>query len=207
MLNVIWLVLLVGSAVVAVATGHTKELISSVTDSAGAAFKLALGFTGIMALWLGIMKIAEDGGLVERLTAAIQPVMRFLFPGVPRGHPAMGSMAMNMVANMFGLNNAATPLGIRAMEDLDTLNREKGTATDDMCMFLAINTSSLQLIPAGAIAVLASGGSSDPTVIVFPALLATTVSTVTGVLAARWLSRMKRFRVVREEGTNHEGTH
>lgn len=207
MLNVIWLVLLVGSAAVAVATGHTRELIAAVTDSAGSAFKLALGFTGIMALWLGIMKIAEDGGLVERFTAVIQPLMRLLFPGVPPGHPALGSMAMNMVANMFGLNNAATPLGIRAMEDLDSLNREKGTATDDMCMFLAINTSSLQLIPAGAIAVLAAGGSADPTVIVFPALLATTVSTVTGVLAARWLSRMRRFRRGSEEGIDNEGTH
>jgi spore maturation protein A len=206
MLNVIWLVLLVGSAAVAVVTGHTKELIAAVTDSAGSAFKLALGFTGIMALWLGIMKIADDSGLVERFTAVIQPVMRLLFPGVPRGHPALASMAMNMVANLFGLNNAATPLGIRAMEDLETLNREKGTATDDMCMFLAINTSSLQLIPAGAIAVLAAGGSADPTIIVFPALLATTVSTVTGVLAARWLSRMRRFRLNPKEETNNEGT-
>ncbi len=194
MLNIIWLVLLVGSVAVAVCTGHTKDVVTAATDSAGSAFKLAIGLTGIMALWLGIMKIAEQSGLIELLTRGIAPLMRFLFPGIPDGHPALGSMAMNMVANMFGLNNAATPLGIRAMEDLDTLNPHKGTATDEMCMFLAINTSSLQLIPAGAIALLAAGGSSDPTAIVFPALLATTVSTITAVVAARWLSGMKRFR-------------
>lgn len=193
MLNIVWLILLAGSVAVAVFTGHLKEVVVSVTESAGSAFKLALGFTGIMALWLGIMKIAEESGLVTRLTRLISPVMGFLFPKIPDGHPALASMAMNMVANMFGLNNAATPIGIRAMKDLDELNASKGTASDEMCMFLAINTSSVQLIPAGAMALLAAGGSSDPTVIVVPALIATCVSTVVGVSAARILSRMRRF--------------
>ncbi len=194
MLNVIWLLLLVGSVAVAMFTGHTKDVVVSVTESAGSAFKLALGFTGIMALWLGIMKIAEESGLVKHFTALIAPLMRLLFPGVPRGHPALGSMAMNMVANVFGLNNAATPLGLKAMADLDTLNSQKGTATDEMCMFLAINTSSLQLVPASAIALLAAGGSSDPTVVVLPAIIATCCSTVAGVAAAKVLSRLRSFR-------------
>jgi spore maturation protein A len=194
MLNIIWLLLLVGSVAIALFTGHTKDVVMSVTESAGSAFKLALGFTGIMALWLGIMKIAEESGLIRHFTVLIAPVMRFLFPRIPHGHPALGSMAMNMVANMFGLNNAATPLGIRAMEDLETLNPKPGTATDEMCMFLAINTSSLQLVPAGAIALLAAGGASDPTVIVFPAIVATICSTVVGVTAAKLLSHMRRFR-------------
>ncbi len=206
MLNIIWLVLLVGSTVTAVFTGHVKDLVVAVTESAGSAFKLALGFTGIMALWLGIMRIAQDSGLVDRFTALIAPLMRLLFPGIPPGHPALGSMAMNIVANMFGLNNAATPLGIRAMTDLETLNTRKGTATDAMCMFLAINTSSVQLVPAGAIALLAAGGSSDPTVVVFPALLATTVSTISGVLAASLLSRLRRFRIDSERGPRDEGS-
>ena len=205
MLNIIWLVLLVGSLVIALLTGHVKDLVVAVTDSAEAAFKLALGFTGIMALWLGIMRIAQDSGLVDRFTSLIRPAMRLLFRGVPEGHPAVGSMAMNMVANVFGLNNAATPFGIQAMKDLDTLNRSKGTATDDMCMFLAINTSSLQIIPAGAIALLAAGGSSDPTVIVFPALAATLVSTVVGISAARLLCRMARFRGDLEGGPEDDG--
>lgn len=204
MLNIIWLGLLVGSTVTAVLTGNVKELVVSVTESAGSAFKLALGLTGIMALWLGIMKIAMDSGLVARFTTLIAPLMRLLFPTIPSGHPSLASMAMNMVANMFGLNNAATPLGIRAMKDLETLNTQKGTATDAMCMFLAINTSSLQLVPAGAIALLAAGGSSDPTVVVFPALLATTVSTVAGVLAALLLSRLRRFRLHSEKGPGDE---
>ncbi len=206
MLNIIWIVLLVGSVAMAVATGHVREVVVAVTESAGAAFKLALGFTGIMALWLGIMKIAEQSGLVAGFTVLIAPVMRRLFPAVPEGHPALASMAMNMVANIFGLNNAATPLGIRAMEDLDTLNQNKGTATDDMCMFLAINTSSLQIVPAGAIALLAAAGASEPTAILFPALIATTVSTVTAVIAARLLSRLSRFRARSERGPGDEGT-
>jgi spore maturation protein A len=194
MLNIIWLVLLVGSAAVAVFTGQVKEVVLAATESAGYAFKLALGFTGIMALWLGLMRIAEQSGLIGAFTLLISPVMKFLFPRIPDGHPAMGSMTMNIVANMFGLSNAATPLGIRAMQDLDTLNRHKGTATNEMCMFLAINTSSVQLVPASAIALLAAGGSSDPTVVVFPAIIATCASTVAGILAARLLSRLRRFR-------------
>lgn len=196
--------LLVGSTLTAFLTGNVKELVVSVTESAGSAFKLAIGLTGIMALWLGVMKIAMDSGLIARFTTLITPLMRLLFPTVPTGHPALASMAMNMVANMFGLNNAATPLGIRAMKDLETLNTHKGTATDAMCMFLAINTSSLQLVPAGAIALLAAGGSSDPTVVVFPALLATTVSTASGITAAIVLAKLRRFRI-HGKGPGDEG--
>ncbi len=206
MLNIIWLGLLVASVAIALATGHLRDVVVSVTAGAEAAFKLALGFTGIMALWLGIMRIAQDSGLVDRFTSLIRPAMGILFRGIPRGHPAMGSMAMNIVANVFGLNNAATPLGLKAMKDLDTLNRNKGTATDDMCMFLTINTSSIQIIPAGAIALLASGGASDPTAIVFPALAATAASTVVGIVAARLLSKMKRFRKEIHGGPTDEGT-
>jgi len=205
MLNVVWLVLLVGSVVVAVGTGNLKEVVVSVTESAGAAFRLALGFTGVMALWLGIMKIAEESGLVERLTGVLAPLMRFLFPRIPDGHPALASMAMNMAANIFGLNNAATPLGIRAMKDLEKINPTKGTATDEMCMFLAINTSSVQIVPAGAIALLAAGGSSDPTLIVVPVILATSVSTVVGVFSARLFSRAARFRTPGQDDAGEKG--
>ncbi len=199
MLNIIWLTLLIGSTAVAVLTGNVKEVVLAATDSAGSAFKLALGFTGIMALWLGIMRIAEQSGLIGAFTRLIAPLMRYLFPQIPDGHPALGSMSMNIVANMFGLSNAATPLGIRAMQDLETLNPRKGTATNDMCMFLAINTSSVQLVPATAIALLAAGGSADPTAVVFPAIIATCASTAAGIIAARLLARLKRFRNVTEE--------
>lgn len=193
MLNTIWLFILVASTVTAIVTGNVKTLVGAVTESATTAFNLALGLAGIMALWLGIMRIALDSGLVEKVTRLITPIMRRLFPDVPRDHPAHAGMAMNIVANMFGLNNAATPLGIKAMEQLNELNVHKGTATDAMCMFLAINTSSVQLIPMGAIAILASGGSSDPTVIVFPAIMATFISTVAGVLSAKFLAKRKKY--------------
>jgi spore maturation protein A len=201
MLNAIWLILLVVSAVVALLTGNMKQLVTAVTDSAGNAVKLAIGLTGVMALWLGMMKIAEQSGLILLLTRMIAPSLRVLFPKIPAEHPSLGSMAMNMSANVFGLSNAATPLGIKAMEDLDGLNKVKGTASDEMCMFLAINTSSIQLVPAGAISLLAAGGSTDPTSILAPALIATTVSTICGVLAAQFFSRLKRFAVESDESS------
>jgi spore maturation protein A len=204
MLNIIWLLLLVVSVVFALLTGHVKELVGAATESSVTAFKLALGLTGVLALFLGLMRIAQDSGLIAVVTRLIAPGLRYLFPDVPPDHPAMAGMAMNMVANMFGLNNAATPLGLKAMRDLDELNKNKGTATDAMCMFLAVNTSSIQLIPAGAIGLLAAGGSADPTIIVAPALIATTVSTITGILAAKILSRMNRFRIEGPEVTPND---
>ncbi len=202
MLNVLWLILLVGSAAFALATGNTKAVTHAATEGAGQAVKIAIGLLGVMTLWLGIMKIAEDSGLVGVFTRLIRPALTFLFPGVPPEHPAMGSMAMNMAANMFGLNNAATPLGLKAMADLNTLNDTPGTATDEMCMFLAINTSSIQLIPAGAIALLAGGGASDPTIIVVPAILATMFSTLCGVTAAKILARSRRYRKAKTTGSS-----
>ena len=194
MLNLIWLGLLVVSAVTALLTGNLKPLVNSVPDAATNAFKLSLGLTGIMALWLGIMRIAEKSGLTEKLSAMIAPLMIRIFPGVPRDHPAIAAMAANMIANMFGLNNAATPLGIKAMKDLETLNPVKGSATHAMCMFLALNTSSLQLVPFGAIALLAAGGSKDPTIIILPAIIATSFSTISAFCVARIMSKMKRFQ-------------
>ncbi len=194
MLNLIWLGLLVVSAVTALLTGNLKPLVNSVPDAATNAFKLSLGLTGIMALWLGIMRIAEKSGLTEKLSSMIAPLMVQIFPGVPGDHPAIAAIAANMIANMFGLNNAATPLGIKAMKDLETLNPVKGSATHAMCMFLALNTSSLQLVPFGAIALLAAGGSKDPTIIILPAIIATSFSTISAFCVARIMSKMKRFQ-------------
>lgn len=194
LLNIIWLLLLVVSTITALMTGNLKNLVNSVPESAMNAFKLSIGLTGVMALWLGVMKIAEVSGLTNRLSSLIAPVMVRIFPGVPKDHPAIAGMAANMIANMFGLNNAATPLGIKAMKDLDSLNTKKGTATHAMCMFLAINTSSLQLVPFGAIALLAAGGSSDPTIVIFPAIIATSFSTSFAICFAKLMSRLKRFK-------------
>jgi spore maturation protein SpmA len=156
-----------------------KDVTNSALDYAGISVNIAIGLIGIMALWLGIMKIAEEAGLIKIIAKLVRPITKFLFPAVPYDHPAMGSMIMNISANMLGLGNAATPFGLKAMEELDELNENKGTATNAMCTFLAVNTAGLTLIPATAIAIRAAMGSSSPTIIIgtsiFGALCATTV--------------------------------
>ncbi|MEN3369877.1 MAG: spore maturation protein [Verrucomicrobiota bacterium] len=195
MLNYIWLALVV----LAVAIGGWNNRLSEVTagafDGAKTAVTIALGLIGIMALWLGVMRLAERAGLVQRIARGLRPIMRRLFPDVPPEHPAMGSMLMNMAANMLGLGNAATPLGLRAMRDLETLNPRPGVASNAMCTFLAINTASLQLIPATAIALLASAGSTRPTAIVGTALLATLCAATVAITAAKTLEKLPFFRL------------
>jgi spore maturation protein SpmA len=149
-----------------------------------------------MALWLGIMKVAENAGLMRVIARAIRPVMIRLFPDVPAEHPAMSAMIMNMAANMLGLGNAATPMGIKAMTELDKINPEKGTATNAMCLFLAINTSSVTILPLGVIAVRAAAGATEPASILVPSILATTISTTVAIVAAKLMSRKSPLPVV-----------
>ncbi|TLY29825.1 MAG: nucleoside recognition protein [Ignavibacteria bacterium] len=158
------------------------------------AVELAIGLIGIMALWLGIMKVAEEAGLVSKLARVLRPVTTRLFPDVPPDHPAMGAMIMNISANMLGVSNAATPLGLKAMEELNKLNKRAGTATDAMCTFLVINTSNVQLIPATVIAILAAAGSANPTEILGPVLLATAISLVVGIGTVKLLARLPIYR-------------
>ena len=195
MLNYIWLALVV----LAVAIGGWNNRLSEVTagafDGAKTAVTIALGLIGVMALWLGVMRLAERAGLVQRIARGLRPIMRRLFPDVPPEHPAMGSMLMNMAANMLGLGNAATPLGLRAMRDLETLNPRPGVASNAMCTFLAINTASVQLIPATAIALLASAGSTRPTAIVGTALLATLCAATVAITSAKILEKLPFFRL------------
>jgi spore maturation protein SpmA/spore maturation protein SpmB len=159
-------------------------LSTAMIESAEGAVTLALGLIGVMALFLGLMKIAEEGGLLIMLARLIRPLMVRLFPDVPAEHPAMGAMILNMSANVLGLGNAATPFGIRAMQELDRLNPHKGTASDAMVLFLAINTSSITLLPTGVIALRAASGSVDPAGILPTTLLATTCSTIAAIAAA-----------------------
>ncbi|WP_275098433.1 nucleoside recognition domain-containing protein [Sedimenticola hydrogenitrophicus] len=158
-------------------------------DSATGAVELALGLVGVMALFLGLMKIAEQGGLLKILARLIRPLMVRLFPDVPADHSAMGAMILNMSANMLGLGNAATPFGIKAMQELDRLNPCKGSATDSMVLFLAINTSSITLLPTGVIALRASAGSADPAGILPTTLFATVCSTLAAILAVKGYRR------------------
>lgn len=175
-----------------------KEITGATLNYATTAVNIALGLIGIMALWLGIMKIAEEAGLIRMIARGVRPITKFLFPSVPHDHPAIGSIIMNLSANMLGLGNAATPFGLKAMEQLDELNTEKGTATNAMCMFLAVNTAGLTLIPATAIAVRAAAGSSDPTIIIgtsfFGALCATTVGILSAKIFETFSLRNLKFR-------------
>jgi len=200
MLNFIWLGLILGAVLLGGAFGRLKDVADGAVKGAEIAVTLSLGLIGVMSVWLGIMRLAERSGFIHLLARAVRPVMRRLFPDVPAEHPAMGSMVMNIAANMLGLVNAATPLGLRAMRDLEKLNPQPGTATNAMCMFLAINTGSVQLIPITAIAVLASAGSASPYAIVGTTLIATCFSTAAGLAAARFFERRKIF-AVREEST------
>ncbi|MEJ5261242.1 MAG: nucleoside recognition domain-containing protein [Ignavibacterium sp.] len=162
-----------------------KKVTNEAIKIAGTAVEIALGLIGLMAMWLGVMKVAEDAGLIKIIANFIKPITKRIFPEIPADHPAIGSMVMNISANMLGLGNAATPFGLKAMEELDSLNPNKGTATNSMITFLAINTAGLTLIPATAIAVRAAAGSSDPTMIIGTTMFAAFCATLTGLTTAK----------------------
>jgi spore maturation protein SpmA len=166
-----------------------EVLTKAIIESAGGAVELAIGLVGVMTLFLGLMKVAEAGGMLKILARLIRPLMVRLFPDVPPDHPAMGAMILNLSANAMGLGNAATPFGIRAMQELDKLNPQPGTATNAMALFLAINTSSVTLLPTGVIALRAAAGSTDPAAILPTTLFATIGSTLIAILAAKLYSR------------------
>jgi spore maturation protein SpmA len=196
MLNYIWLGLILLAVIIGGCTDNLKAVADKSFEMAQyAVMQIALPLVGIMALWLGMMRLAERAGLVASLARALRPLMRLLFPEVPVEHPAMGSMVLNIAASMFGLGNAATPLGLRAMKDLETLNPRPGTATNAMCTFLAINTSSVQLIPATAIAILAANHSNNPTAIVGTSIIATSCAAVAAVVSAKILEHLPLFRL------------
>jgi len=157
------------------------KVTSAAIESANLAVKISIGLIGVMALWLGIMRVANEAGAINILARAVQPITKRLFPSIPTEHPAVGAMVMNIAANMLGLSNAATPLGLKAMDELDKINPKKGTATDDMITFLVINTSAITIVPATAIAIRASMGSVNPQKNVIPAIMAATMASIVGI--------------------------
>jgi spore maturation protein A len=193
MLNYIWFGMMFIAVVVGTLTGNIDAVTESAIDMAKVAVNLAIGLIGIMALWLGIMKIAEESGLIRIIARGLRPITIRLFPDVPPDHPAIGSIVLNMSANILGLGNAATPLGLKAMEELQELNPSKETATNAMAMFLALNTSSVQLIlPATVVALMGSFSSQ----LFITTLVATTMSTIAAVVAVKFLEKRKRFAIV-----------
>jgi spore maturation protein A len=190
MLNYIWFALMAIALVVAIFTGTAPAVTKGAIDSAKTAVDISLGLVGIMTLWLGIMRVAEKAGLIAMLGRVLRPFSRLLFPDVPPEHPAIGAMIMNVAANMLGLANAATPFGIKAMEELQTLNDgDKETATNAMVTFMALNTAGIQFIPATIIAVLAASGAKNPTAIIVTTIVATLSGATAAVLTARLLQR------------------
>jgi spore maturation protein A len=189
-MGVIWTVLVAAAVVAAAVNGRMASLTTAAVESAGRAVTLSIGLAGVMALWLGLVRVAEEAGLVRALARAFRPLLRLLFPAVPADHPALGAVVMNVSATALGLGNAATPFGIKAMQELETLNPHPGTATDAQAMLCAINTASIQLVPATVIALRAAAGSRAPGEVLGPTLLASVCGAATAVLAAKALARV-----------------
>lgn len=196
-LNYIWIAFFVIAFIVAIGKliflGDTEiftQIINSTFDSSKNAFEISLGLTGILSLWLGIMKIGENSGLINALSRWLSPVFCKLFPEIPKGHPVMGSIFMNLSANMLGLDNAATPMGLKAMKELQELNPKKDTASNSMIMFLVLNTSGLMLIPISIMVYRSQMGAAQPTDIFIPILLSTFISTLTGVITVSLYQRI-----------------
>jgi len=189
-----FLVAFVAAVFQSLVLGHTgvwAEMVGATFDMSKTAFEIALGLTGVMCLWLGIMKIGERGGAVEVLARAFGPLLSRLFPSIPAGHPATGSIVMNMAANMLGLDNAATPLGLKAMKELQELNPEPDTATNDQILFLVLNTSAVTVIPVAIFTYRATLGAADPTDVFLPLLIATTCSTLAGLVVTAFVQRLR----------------
>ncbi len=183
----------------------TKAVLDAIVSYSGTAVEIAIALVGVMAFWLGIMKLAEDSGLIRIISRILLPVMTWIFPDVPPDHPAIGAMIMNIAASVLGLSNAATPLGLKAMDELNSLNPKKGTATNAMVTFLAINTAGLTLIPATAIAVRAALGSKEPTIILMTSFFGAGLATIAGIASAKLLQRLKVYRMELTRGNNDTG--
>ena len=189
-MNYIWFFIIFISIVCAAFTGRIDAVVRAVLEGAQKSVEVALYLAGIMAFWLGIMRIAEKSGVVGFIAGLLTPIARRLFPEIPESSPAIGDIAMSFSANAFGLSNAATPMGLKAMEELQKLNKEKKSASNAMCTLLAMNTAGFQIVPATVIAVLASFGAKNPTEIVLPTLIVTTFAFVSALVIVKILEKL-----------------
>jgi spore maturation protein A len=181
-MNVIWVVLLSISILFAIFTGNLEAFTKSIFEGAKSAVEISLFLLGIVSVWMGITRILEDSGLIYRISHLFKPIITRLFRNIPDDHPSITVITLNVLANLFGLGNAATPLGIKAMQELDSLNEDKGTVTYEMMTFIVLNTASIQLIPFSVIGILAGYGARNPAGIVLPVLIATVISAITALL-------------------------
>ena len=204
MINYIWCGMIIIGIIVGTLTGNIEAVSTAAIEWAETAVELSLGLIGVMALWLGLMKIAEEAGIVKGMGLLMKPIMVRLFPEVPADHPAMGSIVANMAANFFGLGNAATPLGIKAMQELQDLNENKEEASNAMVTFLAINTSSVTLISSSIIAYRSAAGAVNPADVIGPTIIATAVSTTVAIIACKVLEKLPKYKREKVTTTKEE---
>ena len=203
-MNYIFYFLIVISIIIGALNGKLQDVVNAVMDGAELSVKIAISLIGIMAFWLGIMKIAQKSGIIDWLAKVLKPVTKILFNEIPPESDAVGDIAMNFMANAFGLGNAATPFGIKAMEELQKQNKDKTSASNSMCLFLGMNTAGFQLIPTTVLAVLVGIGYKNPTEIIAPTLLVTTIAFVSAIILSKIFARFWKPQCTQMEGTVNE---
>lgn len=189
LINIIWFILIGIGIIFGVITGNGEVLSKAIMNSTQSSVKLVISLAGMMSLWCGVMKIAQKSGITDKLAIPLKPILRFLFKDASKSKDAMGSMILNLTSNMLGLSNAATPFGIKTMEELQKINKNKDTATNDMALFLVINAACIQLVPTSVISMRAACGSSNPGVIIIPAIITTGTAAIMGVIYCKILEK------------------
>lgn len=189
MINYIWFIMIFFGVLVGLITGNGEEISKSIVGSVDSTVQFMIGLVGLMCFWCGVMKVAEKSGLTQKLSRILRPVLKLIFKEAAKDEKALGAIVMNITANMLGLGNAATPFGIKAMQEMDRLNKEKGKATNDMVLFLVLNAACIQLVPTTIISIRAASGSSNPGVIILPAIIASTIAAIVGVVSCKILQR------------------
>lgn len=189
MINYIWFIMIFLGILVSVLTGNGEAMSNAMIGSIDSTVTFVISLVGLMCFWCGVMKVAEKSGLTEKLAKLMKPILKLIFKEAAKDEKALGAIVMNITANMMGLGNAATPFGIKAMEEMDRLNKEKGKASNDMALFLVLNAACIQLVPSTVISIRAAAGSTNPGAVILPAIISTTVAAIVGVICAKILQR------------------
>lgn len=203
-MNYIFFILIVGSIIIGAINGKLQDVVNAVMSGAELSVKVAFSLIGIMAFWLGMMKIAQKAGIIDWISKVLKPITKFLFDEIPPDSPAAGDIAMNFSANAFGLSNAATPFGIKAMEELQQINKDKTSASNAMCMFLGMNTAGFQLIPTTVLAVLVGVGYENPTEIIAPTLLVTLIAFISAIILSKIFQKLWKPQTEEIKGGENE---
>ena len=189
MINYIWFIMIFLGILVSIFTGNGEAMSNTIISSIDSTVTFVIGLVGLMCFWCGVMRVAEKSGLTEKLAKLMRPVLKVIFKEAAKDEKALGAIVMNITANMMGLGNAATPFGIKAMEEMERLNKDKGKASNDMVLFLVLNAACVQLVPSTVISIRAAAGSTNPGVIILPAIISTTIAAIVGVICAKILQR------------------